>query len=235
MGPPDTGFGCEQAVLPSTLCGWLEVLVLSALSVCRKGYSRWEVIQNILELHLRSRLGLKSSRPQAGVTHTALLAQLQPWVSPTCSSQEEAAQLQPWVSPTCSSQEEADNKPGPLREGRQNPEHLCARVNSPLPEHSGPACREKARKAACKGRPLTWPPPGGRQRSWGPHPETTPPQNPQPCVRHQGLCLLGSQGAGGHGPGRVHLKVVFLSLQAINAGEGVERREPSYPVGGTAN
>ena len=218
MGPPDTGFGCEQAVLPSTLCGWLEVLVLSALSVCRKGYSRWEVIQNILELHLRSRLGLKSSRPQAGVTHTALLAQLQPWVSPTCSSQEEA-----------------DNKPGPHREGRQNPEHLCARVNSPLPEHSGPACREEARKAACKGRPLTWPPPGGRQRSWGPHPETTPPQNPQPCVRHQGLCLLGSQGAGGHGPGRVHLKVVFLSLQAINAGEGVERREPSYPVGGTAN
>ena len=25
------------------------------------------------------------------------------------------------------------------------------------------------------------------------------------------------------------------SLQAINAGEGVEKREPSYPVGGNAN
>ena len=167
--PPDTGFGCEQAVLPSTLCGWLEVPGLSALSVYRKGYSRWEVIQNILELHLRSRLGLKSSRPQAGVTHTALLAQLQPWVSPTCSSQEEAAQLQPWVSQTCSSQDEADNKPGPCREGLKNPEHLCARVNSPLPKHSGPACREEARKAACKSRLLTWPPPGGQQRLWGAH------------------------------------------------------------------
>ena len=32
-GAPDTGFGCEQAALPSTLCRRLEVLVLSALSV----------------------------------------------------------------------------------------------------------------------------------------------------------------------------------------------------------
>lgn len=79
--PPDTGFGCEQAVLPSTLCGWLGVPGLSALSVYRKGYSRWEVIQNILELHLRSRLGLKSSGLKQGSPHTALLAQLQPWVS----------------------------------------------------------------------------------------------------------------------------------------------------------
>ena len=29
--------------------------------------------------------------------------------------------------------------------------------------------------------------------------------------------------------------LLFKSLQAINAGEGVEKREPSYPVGGNAS
>ena len=29
--------------------------------------------------------------------------------------------------------------------------------------------------------------------------------------------------------------LLFKSLQAINAGEGVEKREPSYTVGGNAN
>ena len=31
------------------------------------------------------------------------------------------------------------------------------------------------------------------------------------------------------------LKLCFWSLQAINAGEGVEKREPTYTVGGNAN
>ena len=30
-------------------------------------------------------------------------------------------------------------------------------------------------------------------------------------------------------------KKFYKSLQVINAGEGVEKREPSYPVGGNAN
>ena len=38
---------------------------------------------------------------------------------------------------------------------------------------------------------------------------------------------------------RYHLKLVRMavikSLQTINAGEGVEKREPSYTVGGNAN
>ena len=38
---------------------------------------------------------------------------------------------------------------------------------------------------------------------------------------------------------RYHLTLVRIaavkSLQAINAGEGVEKREPSYTVGGNAN
>ena len=29
--------------------------------------------------------------------------------------------------------------------------------------------------------------------------------------------------------------MLYKSLQAINAGEGVEKREPSYTVGGNAN
>ena len=29
--------------------------------------------------------------------------------------------------------------------------------------------------------------------------------------------------------------LLYKSLQAINAGEGVEKREPSYTVGGNAN
>ena len=32
-----------------------------------------------------------------------------------------------------------------------------------------------------------------------------------------------------------YIRVVSKSLQAINAGEGVEKREPSYTVGGNAN
>ena len=32
-----------------------------------------------------------------------------------------------------------------------------------------------------------------------------------------------------------HNEVFQASLQAINAGEGVEKREPSYTVGGNAN
>ena len=32
-----------------------------------------------------------------------------------------------------------------------------------------------------------------------------------------------------------HLERASKSLQAINAGEGVEKREPSYTVGGNAN
>ena len=31
------------------------------------------------------------------------------------------------------------------------------------------------------------------------------------------------------------IKLLSKSLQAINAGEGVEKREPSYTVGGNAN
>ena len=34
---------------------------------------------------------------------------------------------------------------------------------------------------------------------------------------------------------RYHLMPVRKSLQTINAGEGVEKREPSYTVGGNAN
>ena len=33
----------------------------------------------------------------------------------------------------------------------------------------------------------------------------------------------------------VRMAVIYKSLQAINAGEGVEKREPSYTVGGNAN
>ena len=33
----------------------------------------------------------------------------------------------------------------------------------------------------------------------------------------------------------VLIKKFIFSLQAINAGEGVEKREPSYTVGGNAN
>ena len=32
-----------------------------------------------------------------------------------------------------------------------------------------------------------------------------------------------------------HTYMLSKSLQAINAGEGVEKREPSYTVGGNAN
>ena len=40
--------------------------------------------------------------------------------------------------------------------------------------------------------------------------------------------MLNSSGESGH-------PCLFKSLQAINAGEGVEKREPSYTVGGNAN
>ena len=33
----------------------------------------------------------------------------------------------------------------------------------------------------------------------------------------------------------VRMAVIYKSLQAINAGEGVEKREPSYTFGGNAN
>ena len=35
--------------------------------------------------------------------------------------------------------------------------------------------------------------------------------------------------------GKLKIKYKSLGLQAINAGEGVEKREPSYTVGGNAN
>ena len=38
---------------------------------------------------------------------------------------------------------------------------------------------------------------------------------------------------GGRRRGRQKMR--FKSLQAINAGDGVEKREPSYTVGGNAN
>ena len=34
---------------------------------------------------------------------------------------------------------------------------------------------------------------------------------------------------------KLYFKKFLKSLQAINAGEGVEKREPSYTVGGNAN